>query len=134
VAGVQDGHTRKLDRSQVSQSLFLARYRASLVVVDGHGAGNEHLLERTGMTLGRGPDVDIVIEDDSMSREHVAFDASAEGFRVRDLGSTNGMTLNGSRVAAADLKHGDRLGLGEHTFQYVIEKRERVGTYDLSGS
>jgi pSer/pThr/pTyr-binding forkhead associated (FHA) protein len=130
---VQDGHTRKLDRSQVNQSLFLARNRVSLVVVDGRGAGNEHLLEQTGTTLGRGPGVDIVIADDSMSKQHVAFDVGADGFRVRDLGSTNGMTVNGSRVAASDLKHGDRLSLGEHTFQYVVEKRERVGTYDLSG-
>ncbi len=134
MAGVQDGHTRKLDRSQVSQSLFLARNRVSLVVVEGHGAGNEHLLERSGMKLGRGPDVDIVIADDSMSREHVAFDAVSDGFRIRDLGSTNGMTVNGSRVAAADLKHGDRIGLGEHIFQFLIEKRERVGTYNLSES
>jgi hypothetical protein len=132
VARVQNSHTRKLDRSQVSQGLFLARNRVTLVVVEGPGAGNEHLLERSGMKLGRGPDVDIVIQDDSMSREHVAFDAGADGFRVRDLGSTNGMTVNGSRVAAADLKHGDRISLGEHTFQFVIEKRERVGTYDLS--
>lgn len=129
---MQDGHTRKLDRSKVSQSLFLARHRASLIVVEGKGEGTEHVLERSGVTLGRGPEVDIVVDDDSMSRQHVAFDCGAEGFRVRDLGSTNGMTVNGSRVAAADLKHGDRLQLGEHTFQYVIEERERVGTYDLS--
>jgi len=129
---MQDGHTRKLARSEVEQSLFLARHKASLVVLEGPAAGTEYALERTSHSMGRGPGVDIVLQDDAMSREHAAVELGNEGFRIRDLGSTNGLTVNGSAVTGADLKHGDRIGIGEHTLQYVLEKRDRVGTYQLS--
>lgn len=129
---MQDGHTRKIARSEVAQSLFMARNRASLVVVEGPAAGTEYVLESPKISLGRGPDVDIVLQDDAMSRQHAALELSSDGFRVRDLGSTNGITVNGSQVSGADLKHGDRIALGEHTLQYILESRTSVKTYDLS--
>ena len=130
---MKDGETRKLVRSQVEKSLFLARHRTSLVVVQGHAIGTEYVLEADGITLGRGPGVDIAFEDDSMSRQHAAIELGSDGYHVRDMGSTNGLLVNGAKVDGADLKHGDRIQLGEHVLQYLIEKRERVGTYDLSG-
>jgi len=51
----------------------------------------------------------------------------AMGVRVRDMGSTNGTQVNGQRVPAAELKHGDKVTIGEHCFQYVIEERSRSG-------
>ena len=57
------------------------------------------------------------------------------GYRVRDLGSTNGTLLNGSEVKLAELKHGDRLEMGEQAFQFIIEERKRgPKTYVLSES
>jgi len=54
---------------------------------------------------------------------------------VRDLGSTNGVLVNGTRAPAADLKHADVVTIGEHEFQVVVESRERSApTHDLSGS
>lgn len=129
---MNDGDTRKLDRSEVGGELFLTRFRASLVVVEGRAVGSEYTLDGASCTIGRGPGVDIALADESMSRQHAAFEAGRDGFKVRDLGSTNGLGVNGSPVTAADLKHGDRIRLGEHTLQYVVEERERVGTYDLS--
>jgi len=129
---MKDGHTRKLARSEVQRSLFLARHRVSLVVLEGPAAGSEHELDRERISLGRGPDVDIVFDDDAMSRQHAAVELQADGYRLRDLGSTNGLSVNGSRVSAADLKHADRIEMGAHVLQYVVERRERVGTYDLS--
>jgi hypothetical protein len=45
----------------------------------------------------------------------------------------NGILINGSEAKAADLKNGDRFQLGEHVFQFVLEKRpKRPKTYVLS--
>jgi pSer/pThr/pTyr-binding forkhead associated (FHA) protein len=129
---LNDGHTRRLERSEVAPGLFLARYRATLVVVAGRAVGSEYALDAPSCTIGRGPGVDIAFPDDSMSRTHAALEAGRDGFRVRDMGSTNGLSVNGHPVSAADLKHGDRIQLGEHTLQYLVEERERVATYDLS--
>jgi pSer/pThr/pTyr-binding forkhead associated (FHA) protein len=76
------------------------------------------------MTVGRGDGADVVIEHDSVSHEHAAFELFDGGFRVRDLGSTNGVRVNGAKVSVADLKHGDRVELGSLALRYVVEKRE----------
>jgi len=128
---MNDSHTRKLDRAELDQNLFLARNRVSLIVVEGHARGTEHVVTTPSLTIGRGPAVDILIADDAMSKQHAAIEATAEGYRVRDLGSTNGVRVNGSRVPAADLKHGDRIALGEHVLQYLVESKDRIGTYTL---
>jgi pSer/pThr/pTyr-binding forkhead associated (FHA) protein len=102
---------------------FLAKHRAILVVMSGQAAGVEHELTGSDIICGRGPGVDITLTDDSMSRAHATLELGAKGFRVRDLGSTNGLRVNGSDVQTAELKHGDRIEMGEHELQYVVEKR-----------
>jgi predicted component of type VI protein secretion system len=106
-----------------------AQHRAAIVLVSGAQAGcdyatGEYVLEWDGVTLGRGPGVDIAIDDACMSRKHAILEISRQGFRIRDLGSTNSIVVNGSQVQVWDLKHGDRFELGEHTFEYVQENRE----------
>ena len=124
---MRDGETRKLAASERNGGFdaFRDRWEASLVIVAGGAEGDEVTLDRPCVTLGRGPGVDSAFPDDAMSREHAAVEFSEEGFRVRDLGSTNGTMLNGSTVGAADLAHGDRIQVGQHVFQLVLEKRER---------
>lgn len=54
------------------------------------------------VTLGRAPENDIVIDDATLSRHHLAFEPAGEGrWRVRDLGSSNGTRVDGAHVGAA---------------------------------
>ena len=121
-----DSHTRKLETGAGDQTFpdFLARRRAAIVVLSGEAAGNEFDIDGPKISLGRGPDVDLVFEDSAMSREHAVFEFSDDGFRIRDLGSTNGTQVNNEKIQARNLEHGDRLGIGEHVFQFLLEKRE----------
>jgi len=108
--------------------------RASLTVLTGVRAGQQFILEKPRTIMGRGPGVDLAIDDSAMSRQHMAFEIRDGQFQVRDLDSTNGVLLNGRVVAAAELKHGDRLTAGAHEFQFVVEeKRRRPQTYVLPG-
>ena len=124
---MRDGQTMKITRAGDGgpEAAFLESHQAALVTLSGTTAGNEYPLEQAPMTLGRGPGVDLAFDDNAMSKQHAAFELSSEGFRVRDMGSTNGMLVNGSPAQAADLKHGDRLAIGQHEFQYVVEARSR---------
>jgi predicted component of type VI protein secretion system len=135
--GVRDGQTRKItlpggasrDRS------YLERHRVLLVALSSELAGSEFPLEQERVLLGRGPGVDLAFNDVTMSRQHAAFELSPDGFRVRDLGSTNGVLVNGTRAPAADLKHADVVAIGEHEFQVVVEPRDKPSpTHDLSES
>lgn len=119
------GTTRRIQRGgNGAGSTFLSDVRATIVQVSGGAAGSEYELDRARITLGRGPDTDLVFDDTAMSREHAALELGDDGYRVVDLGSTNGVLVNGAQVSTADLKHGDRLQLGDHVFQYVLEERE----------
>ncbi len=133
---MQDGHTRRVRREPGrADSAFLASHRAVIVTLSGATAGSEYELESERTTVGRGPGVDIAFADSTMSREHAAFEVMNDAMHVRDLGSTNGVLLNGAPVLDAQLKHGDRLALGEHEFQFVLEDRTREPrAYELPDS
>ena len=48
-----------------------------------------------------------------------------------DLGSTNGIHVNGEPVQVADLRHGDLLEVGAQVFQLVIDEQDDPAVYDL---
>jgi pSer/pThr/pTyr-binding forkhead associated (FHA) protein len=124
---MRDGKTRKKPAETSGQDIeaFFSRYCATIVIIDGGAAGTEYAIDRTQVTMGRGPGVDLAFDDPSMSREHAALELVPDAFRIRDLGSTNGLTVNGSPCEVAKLKHGDRFQIGDHRFQYLVEERER---------
>jgi len=125
---MRDGRTQRLVRKgeDPAGSSFLEDHRVVLVTLSGATAGQEYLLDRAPLTLGRGPGVDLAFDDPAMSRQHASFELHRDGFRVRDLGSTNGLRVNGSPASGADLEHGDRLEIGGHRFQYVVEAQKRA--------
>ena len=124
---MRDGLTRKLavGERDAGFTRFLAGVRAALVVLEGGVAGAEHEIERPSTSLGRGPGVDLAFADPAMSKEHACVEWADGGLRLRDLGSMNGVRVNGAPVQVAELKHGDRFQLGEHVFQLVLEQRRR---------
>src|SRR5438445_4140626 len=54
------------------------------------------------LRIGRQDSLEIVLEEGSVSRQHAEIYATSHGWRVRDLRSTNGTTLNGKRLGVAD--------------------------------
>jgi len=69
--------------------------------------------------LGAGADCDVVIENPSVSRQHVELGLVPEGISVRDLGSRNGTFYLGHRVQAMALSPGARLHLGPASAQPI---------------
>jgi Protein of unknown function (DUF3662)/FHA domain len=76
--------------------------------------GNRRLLlAPAGGTIGRSRDCDIVLDDVGISRHHADIRPGPDGWTVEDLGSTNGVLLNGRNVRGAEPLHpGDRVELG----------------------
>ncbi len=86
------------------------------------------------MVLGRGREVPLSVQDKALSRHHAAFEIGPRGFRIVDLSSTNGIALNGTAVETTELGNGDRLTLGSHEYQYVVEEIVRTArVFDVSG-
>jgi pSer/pThr/pTyr-binding forkhead associated (FHA) protein len=118
---MKDGKTRQVPAGR--RDGYLASHTVSLVFASGPMAGTEVALDKPRLTLGRGNDSDVVVNDASVSHHHAALELGSNGFRVRDLGSTNGVHVNGARSALAELKHGDTLMLGSIQLKYVVESR-----------
>ena len=124
---MRDGRTRKLEVMEHDESFdaFLSKWRAIVVILSGEAAGTEFELNRPNVSIGRGREAHWSFDDDAMSKEHAALEFANGRIRLRDLGSRNGTRLNDSEVRAGDLKNGDRFQLGQHVFQFVLEKRPK---------
>ncbi len=71
------------------------------------------LLTDAGATIGRSRDCEIVLDDVGVSRRHAEVRPAGDGWTVEDLGSTNGVLINGRRIHGAHrLQPGDRMVLG----------------------
>ena len=123
---MRDGLTQKIERPETTSAIddFLARYKVKLVIVSAQNAGREISLDKERMAIGRGPGVDAVFDDEQMSRQHATIEFTTHGFRVRDLGSTNGILVNDVSVQVSEIKHGDRIEIGTQCLTVVIEERE----------
>ena len=69
--------------------------------------------------IGRSGSADIQLDDATVSRRHALIVAQADGVRVLDDRSLNGVYVNGSRVEWSPLTDGDRISVGRHTLWFL---------------
>jgi hypothetical protein len=86
--------------------------------------GRTEILGTDGAVLGRSRDCDITLEDANVSRHHAEVRPSGGSWVVRDLGSTNGVKVNGRRVDPSrpqSLKSGDVVELGTSRLTFDLK-------------
>ncbi|HTO54064.1 MAG TPA: FHA domain-containing protein [Myxococcota bacterium] len=121
---MKDGRTRQVPAPHAERrDGYLASHAVSLMFASGPLAGSEVALDKPRVTIGRDKKCEVAIDDASISHQHAALELGSNGYRVRDLGSTNGVLVNGARMALSELKHGDRIALGQVELRYVVETR-----------
>jgi hypothetical protein len=82
-----------------------------------------YVLEGPRATIGRSKDADCVLRDPNVSRHHAELRRSPQGdWTIADLGSTNGIKINGRRVGSTRLASGDQVTLGTTTFRFDVEQ------------
>jgi hypothetical protein len=74
--------------------------------------GTRHEVKQRRVVLGRSRDCDIQVADANVSRRHAELRQEGASYWIVDLGSTNGMEVNGKRVKRAKLSDGDTFTLG----------------------
>ncbi|MEP9362944.1 DUF3662 and FHA domain-containing protein [Nocardioides sp. CN2-186] len=91
--------------------------------------GTQHPLQPPGLVVGRGTEADVRINDPGVSRRHAEFTVTGGGDRglaieVHDLGSTNGMLVDGHRITHTGLRDGSQVKIGNTTMTVrVVEER-----------
>ena len=87
--------------------------------VADNGETEQTSLESFPFTIGRNNDCDLQIESPKVSREHAVITRDFGVFRIRDLGSTNGTSLNGRRIEQTDLNDGDIVVIADLEFTFA---------------
>jgi transcriptional regulator with GAF, ATPase, and Fis domain len=70
------------------------------------------------LTIGKAADNDLVLSDDTVSRHHCEIVRAPDGLHVRDLESTNGTKIDGTRIREAMVQPGSVLKVGEVEIQF----------------
>jgi predicted component of type VI protein secretion system len=104
--------------------MLFSRWRffmpAQLVALDNSPS---ILLDKPILLLGRHPECDIQIDSRKISRRHCCIAQVSDYLVIRDLGSTNGIRINGVRLVEGRLSAGDELTIGNNRYKVAWETR-----------
>jgi hypothetical protein len=115
VYSTSDRHQSALN--EVGSGAGAGRRRAIVVA-----AGKRLVVPPGGATIGRSRECDIVLDDSNVSRRHAEISPSGQNWLIQDLGSTNGVRVNGRGVDGPHpLESGDRVELGTVDVRFEVE-------------
>ena len=87
------------------------------------------------ISIGRGPETQIILVEDMVSRRHARIVSQDGTLTITDLGSTNGTFVNSARVQFAALKDGDRVAIGTTLFVVnEVSNRDAIPVADQQPS
>jgi FhaA, N-terminal domain/FHA domain len=83
--------------------------------------GDSHEVKGRRVVIGRSRDCDIQLADANVSRRHAELRQEGASYWIVDLGSTNGLEVNGKRVKRAKLRNGDTITMGSTELTFSRE-------------
>jgi hypothetical protein len=112
------GHTMVYSADREARPLEPALDRSQALLV---AEGRRNRLSGERVSVGRSRDCDVVVSDPNVSRRHIELRRGDRGWAAVDLGSTNGMKVNGRRLGHAELEPGDRITIGITDLTFELE-------------
>lgn len=85
------------------------------------GGGDPIPLLKTNLVVGRRESVDIVLRFPNVSGRHCELTLEDGYWHVKDLGSSNGTKVNGSRITEQRLEPGDTLSIAKHEYELAYD-------------
>ncbi|HVJ47186.1 MAG TPA: FHA domain-containing protein [Luteolibacter sp.] len=99
--------------------------RVTITVPESNSQPYRFQLDREVVRLGRGGDNDIVIDSGSVSTNHAEMRRVYGGYELHDIGSTNGLKLDGIRQLVVPLYHGATVQMGDVAFDFSLTDEEQ---------
>ncbi len=108
----------------------IRQVRGQLLIQHGPQRVGEHifLAGSQPIEVGKRAENDLHLTGDMVSRRHCRFVPTDGGWRIEDCNSTNGLFVNGMRVAQHELKSGDRIRVGDYELKYAGVRRKGAPT------
>src|SRR5687767_8385961 len=101
----------------IARRLFFLR----IIAANEYARVGEEIRVGDGVEIGRDPSCALVLHDESVSRRHARAEQSADGMRMLDLGSGNGIWVGTERVTDIVLRPGQRCSIGSTVFECCEE-------------
>src|SRR5207237_4175939 len=113
-------------KTEMINPALLDGVSANFIVKGPNGVEKAFPMRSLTVTIGRSDQCDIAVKDSSMSGKHAEISKINGEIRVKDLGSANGIWLNGERVDDVELFDGDVLRCGQTSIRVdVVGGRKR---------
>jgi len=96
----------------------IPKQTGGLVVLKGPNVGEKIFISKESFKIGREADSDIFLDDITVSRRHAQIKKTDVTYRIIDLGSLNGIYVNGKPVENKILENGDKIQIGKYVFYY----------------
>src|SRR5205823_6073925 len=113
-------------KTEMINPALLDGVSANFIVKGPSGVEKAYPMKSITVTIGRSDQCDIAVKDSSMSGKHAEISKINGEIRVKDLGSANGIWLNGERVDDVELFDGDVLRCGQTSIRVdVVGGRKR---------
>ncbi len=100
-----------------------SKARAAFMELAENGRNTLHLVSPAGkisFTLGRSRTCEIHFDDHTVSSQHAALECTGGNYELKDLGSRNGIKVNGKSVSQSHLNSGDTVELGRFTLLFKV--------------
>lgn len=102
------------DKLNLGERVFSGRNSEYyLEVIEGPDSGKTFALKDKVIFIGRHGQCELVLSDPEVSRRHMKITPGEKGWRLDDLGSTNGSYLNGQRITQQAAVPGDTIQIGQ---------------------
>lgn len=105
-----------------------------IVVHDKQGRRSVTAFDQDRVTFGRSDDNDVILADASVSKAHAALERDGGAFVIRDLGSTNGVFIDGERALSAGpiaVSPGAAIGIGDFLVSLSVKGEQPPETYRI---
>ena len=106
---------------------------ALLILLQDDTSGVQFQIDKPRLTIGRGPDNDIVLDDELVSKSHAVIEAMIKDeqnarveYFLHDQDSTNYSFVNDERVSIRRLKQDDIIRIGKNLFRFVDDSGDNL--------
>ena len=99
-----------------------SQFNPYFVIVDGPRQGTRFQLKSGENSMGRSATGAVMLEDQSVSRQHAVLARGADGWVIRDVGSKNGTSVNGNKITGpVNIGHGDVVQIGIYGIRLITK-------------
>ena len=125
---LQDGDVIRIG-DPYGNSVSLTYYESIQIATANTQVINYTTLANRQITqIGRDPASDIPLLSPAVSRHHAMIQATANGYEITDLGSTNGTYVNGVRISKALLRQGDAIYIGPFKMNFDLHRLQQISS------